>query len=118
MLFETIGQGSVFLWMLLAGMLIGLLYDLFFFARLLLRAGTALTLAMDILWGALSGVLLAAMLVIANRGRVRLFVLIAVLAGFLLYRAAASRPAMFLAKLFGSAVKKVSQFRLCKIIFK
>lgn len=118
MLFATVGQGSVFLWMLLAGMLIGLLYDGFGLLRYVLRAGTALTMLLDVLWGAASGVLLAVMLVIANRGRLRLYVLAAVLLGFVLYRAAASRPMRMAVGRVGRLVKKLPIFRLLKIVFR
>lgn len=118
MLFSTIGQGSVFLWMLLAGMIIGLLYDFFRLLRCLLRAGAVLTLLLDVLWGACAGAVLAAMLVIANRGQMRLYVLLAVLSGAGLYWAAASRPALLLANGLRRLVKKLPRFRLLKIVFK
>jgi spore cortex biosynthesis protein YabQ len=118
MLFATVGQGSVFLWMLLCGMLVGAVYDCFRLLRCLLRAGAALTLALDAAWGVCSGVLLALMLVIANRGDMRPYVLLAVLLGFGLYAAAASRPAAWLARRGMGCVQKVSRFRLLRAVFK
>lgn len=118
MLFYTIGQGSVFVWMTLCGMLTGLLYDLFRLIRCILRAGTGLTLALDIAWGACSGVVLAVMLVIANRGELRPYVLAAVLAGFLLYQAAASRPMVWAAGKMAACVKKLPRFRLLQNLFR
>jgi len=118
MLFYTIGQGSVFVWMAFAGMLIGLLYDLFRLLRCLFRAGTLASLLLDCMWGVLSGGVLAVMLVIANRGEIRLYVLLAVLAGFVLYWAAASRPMQLLWGAIYGLVKKLPRFRLFDIIFK
>lgn len=118
MLFYTIGQGNVFLWMAFAGLLIGILYDCFRLLRCLLRAGAAGTLILDCLWGVSSGVLLACMLVIANRGELRAYVLLAVLCGFALYWAAASRPMLLLARRVRAFVKKLPRFRLFDIVFK
>lgn len=118
MLFYTIGQGSVFLWMALAGMLIGLLYDFFRLLRCLLDAGTVGSLLLDGAWGVLSGGVLAVMLVIANRGEMRLYVLLAVLGGFALYWAAASRPMMLLWARVRKIVKILPRFRLFDIVFK
>ena len=118
MLFHTIGQGSVFVWMMIAGMLAGLLYDGFDLIRCIFRMGAGMTALLDALWGMVSGVLLAVMLVIANRGQMRAFVLLAVAAGFGLYRAAASRPVMHLARGVGRIVKKLPRFRLLDIVFK
>lgn len=118
MLFYTIGQGSVFVWMAFAGMMIGLLYDFFRLLRCLFHAGTAVSLLLDCTWGVLSGAVLAVMLVIANRGEMRLYVLLAVLAGFALYWAAASRPMQLLWGAIYGIVKKLPRFRLFDIIFK
>lgn len=118
MLFYTIGQGSVFLWMIFAGMLIALLYEFFRLLRCLFGGGTAVSLLLDSAWGAVSGAVLAVMLVAANRGELRLYVLIAVLSGFLLCRAAASGPILLLWRMGKCTVEFLSRFRLLDIIFK
>lgn len=118
MLFYTIGQGSVFLWMTFAGMLIALLYEFFRLLRCLFGGGTAVSLLMDCLWGSMSGGVLAVMLVAANRGELRLYVLLAVLGGFLLCRAAASGPIGLLWSVMERIVKFLSRFRLFDIVFK
>lgn len=118
MLFYTIGQGNVFLWMAFAGLLIGFGYDCFRLLRCLFRVGAVGTLLLDCLWGVVSGVVLACMLVIANRGELRAYVLLAVLCGFLLYGAAASRPMLLLARRVRRLVKKLPRFRLLDIVFK
>lgn len=118
MLFATIGQGSVFGWMLLAGMLTGLLYDFFRLLRFLSGGGTAACLVFDLLWGVCAGIAVAAMLVIANRGVVRAWIPAAVAAGWALYALAASRPALQLIGRIGRIVKKLPRFRLFDIVFK
>ena len=118
MLFHTIGQGSVFLWMLISGMLVGVLYDLFRLVRYLLHAGTALTLVLDLIWGACGGIVLAGMLVIANRGVLRAYVYLAALAGFVLYMMAASRPALALLRRGMELVQKLSRIRLLRAVFR
>ena len=57
-------------------------------------------------------------ILIANRGEMRLYVLLAVLAGFALYWAAASRPMQLLWGAIYEIVKKLPRFRLFDIIFK
>ena len=49
MLFHTIGQGSVFVWMMIAGMLAGLLYDGFGLIRCIFRMGAGMTALLDAL---------------------------------------------------------------------
>ena len=118
MLFYTIGQGSVFLWMAFAGMLVALLYEFFRLLRCLLGGGITVSLILDCLWGVVSGVVLAVMLVAANRGEMRLYVLAAVLGGFLLCRAAASGPILLLWRMGKWVVEFLYRFRLFDIIFK
>ena len=122
MLFYTVGQGSVFLWMVSAGFLIGALYDVFRLARCVLSAGTALSLALDAVWGALSGVAFCAMLTLANRGEMRLYALAAAALGCALYAAAVSNPMARLGRALERRIRRLviilSKFRLFKIVFK
>lgn len=122
MLFATVGQGSVFIWMLSAGFLIGLLYDCFRLIRWLTHAGTPLSLFLDALWGAASGAVFCGMLISANYGQLRLYTLTAAGAGFLLYLTAVSVPAEALCrKLLNTLmhfVKILSRFRLFKFVFR
>ena len=118
MLFATVGQGSVFVWMLLCGMLLGVLFDCFRLLRCILHAGAALTMALDVLWGALGGVLLAGMLVVANRGQMRPYALLAVLLGFGVYAAASAAPVAWVARGVKRCVQKLSRFRLLRAVFK
>ena len=118
MLFATVGQGSVFLWMLLCGMMVGVMYDFFRLLRCVLHAGPWLTLALDAIWGICGGVAVSVMLVIANRGALRPYVLAAVLMGFGVYMLSASRPMVRLGRRMYIAVQKLSQNRLLRAVFR
>ncbi len=122
MLFYTVGQGAVFLWMVSAGFIIGALYDVFRLVRCVLSAGAPLSLALDTVWGVLAGAAFAVMLTMANRGEMRLYALAAAGLGCALYAAAVSNPMARLARAMGrgmrNLVTKLSKFRLVKIMLK
>ena len=122
MLFSTIGQGWVFLWMMAAGALIGAWYALLAFLRRLLAAGFWLSLAADLAFGAGAAVIFCAALVAADYGRARLYGVLAALAGFVLFAAAAFGPARRAAHGLGAAFRhifvKIRAYRWIKVIFK
>ena len=60
MLFATIGQWKVLVAMMVAGLLVGLVYDLLAALRRLLRAGPLLSLCADLAFGLMSALVLAA----------------------------------------------------------
>ena len=68
MLFATIHQGLLFLWMMAAGVLIGLWYALTLGLRRLIQAGFWLTLCCDLLFGAGCAVILCAFLLAGSYG--------------------------------------------------
>ena len=68
MLFETIGQYRIFLWMLAAGMLIGAWYGCMAVLRRLLEAGVWLGLLCDVGFGLGAAAIFCAALVAANYG--------------------------------------------------
>jgi len=82
MLFATVGQGWVFLWMVAAGALIACWYALLAALRRLLAAGFWLSLAADVAFGVGAAAIFCAALVAADYGRVRLFSILGTLAGF------------------------------------
>ena len=122
MLFSTIGQGWVFLWMLAAGALIGAWYALLAALRRLLAAGFWLSLAADIAFGVGAAAIFCAALVAANYGRVRLYAVLATLLGFGLFAAATFGPARRAATtIAGTACRifvKIREFRWIKVIFR
>lgn len=122
MLFSTVGQGWVFLWMVAAGALIALWYALLAGLRRLLSAGFWLSLAADVAFGAGAAAIFCAALVSADYGRVRLFSVMGALLGFALCAAGAFPPARRVARaLFGLSrhiFVKIGEYRWIKVIFK
>lgn len=122
MLFSTVGQGWVFLWMVAAGALIACWYALLAALRRLLAAGFWLSLAADLAFGVGAAAIFCAALVAADYGRVRLFSVAGALAGFALCAAALFSPARrFAAALSGGfccIFVKIRGFRWIKVIFK
>ena len=85
MLFSTIGQFEVFLWMTAAGVLIGACYAVLAALRRLLQAGFWLSLASDIAFGTGAAGIFLSFLIAANYGRMRLFTLLAAGLGVCLF---------------------------------
>lgn len=122
MLFSTVGQGALFIWMMAAGALMGIWYVLLAGVRRILQAGFWLTLCCDLAFGAGCAAIFILFLVSGNYGRIRLFAILAVLLGLWLFVLASSpliRRAMRLLKCCISGIwVRVAQNRLIKIIFK
>ena len=122
MLFSTVGQGWVFLWMMGAGAAIGAWYALLAALRRLLRAGFWLSLLADVAFGVGAAAIFCAALVAADYGRVRLFSVAGTLAGFALCAAGLFSPAQRLAGALAGRFRhifvKIRAFRWIKVIFK
>ena len=122
MLFSTIGQIHVFVWMLGAGVAIGAWYACLAGLRHLLRAGVWLSLIADVAFGAGAAVLFCLALITANYGRVRLFAVLAAALGFALFAAGVYPPGRrairgmtrWLCRIF----VKIGQLRWIKVIFR
>ena len=122
MLFSTIGQIHVFLWMIGAGLAIGAFYALCAWLRRLLCAGFWLTLTIDALFGLGAALLLIITALIADHGRLRLYELLGAALGAILFELGL-RP--MIESLTGSLwrrlrgiFQKISRFRLIKVIFR
>ena len=122
MLFETIGQGWVFLWMALFGAAGGSLYLLCAALRRLLRAGTWISLAADLAFSLGLTALFLTGLLTAAAGRFRLYCLLGFLLGFALF---ISGPAWAAAGLFRrisiklrQSIQILSKNRLIKVLFR
>ena len=122
MLFSTIGQIHVFLWMTGAGLAIGALYSLCAWLRRLLCAGFWLALIIDALFGLGSALLLIVTVLIASRGSLRLYELLGAALGSILFELgprpvieeSASAVWLRIRRLF----QKIAKFRLIKVIFR
>lgn len=122
MLFTTVGQGWIFIWMMAAGALAGAWYALLAALRRLLRAGFWLSLASDLAFGAGAAAIFCAALVSADWGRVRLFCVLGALLGFALFAAVAFAPARSAASAllrWGNRLfDRIRKNRWIKVIFK
>lgn len=122
MLFSTVGQGWVFLWMLAAGAMIAGWYALLAALRRLLAAGFWLSLAADAAFGIGAAAIFCGMLVAANWGRVRIYCVLATLLGFGLCAGGLYPPARRAATALSGAARrifvKIRGFRWIKVIFK
>lgn len=122
MLYHTAAQGSEFALMLLAGMLMSAAACAFSAVRRLTCAGRLLSLACDALMGAVWAALGCACLLVASRGSLRLFHLLAVASGAALFHAAAAVPLAVIAcrtrRCCTGVAKKLCENRLLRAIFR
>lgn len=122
MLFYTIGQIHVFLWMVGAGLAVGALYTLCAFLRRLLCAGFWLALVIDALFGLCAAVVLITAALTADYGRLRLYELLGAALGAILFELGIRPPLERLAaatvRTLRKAVKTIANIRPIKVIFK
>ena len=86
MLHSTTNQAYVFLSTLYAGLIIGFLYDCCRMVRKMIRAGVIITGILDLLFWAVIGILSFLVLFYVDNGSVRLYTVVGLLIGWLLYR--------------------------------
>ena len=122
MLFATIHQGLLFLWMMAAGVLIGLWYALTLGLRKLIQAGFWLTLACDLLFGAGCAAILCAFLLAGSYGALRPFELLGAVCGALLCICAVLPPlralGRWLSHLCGAVASRLRKSRALQVILK
>lgn len=122
MLFSTIGQIHVFLWMVGAGLAAGALYALCAALRRLLSAGLWLTLAIDAMFGLGAAVLLIVAALTADYGQLRLYELLGAALGAILFelgiRPPLERLVGALCRTAGRMFQSIANFRPIKVIFK
>ncbi len=122
MLFYTVGQSRIFLTMLYCGMLTGVYVSLDHALRRLFKAGRIFCAAMDLVLGIVTALIIIAGLMTASGGELRLYALLGVLCGFLLYMSTVyplfERMLGLCARLFRSLVGRLSKVRLVKKLFK
>lgn len=122
MLFQSAGQGWVFVWMVAAGTLIGAWYGATAALRRLLSAGFWLSLLADAAFGVGAAAIFCLALVLADDGRARLYSFLAALAGFGLFTAGVLLPTRrLLARLARAARRifvKIRSYRWIKVIFR
>lgn len=117
MLFSTIGQGAVFLFMLGTGLAIGALTLLSEALRRILQAGRALSLAVDLAAGLLAAAVLIAALIFADYGRIRIYQILAVALGLTLFRFALTSLARDAVRCARKALYRLRmKLKSCKMI--
>lgn len=87
MLFYTVGQSRIFLTMMYAGLGVGLYSVIDRSARRLFGAGRVLSAAMDFLFGLVAAFIVLMALLLAADGEMRLYALMGVLCGWLIFTA-------------------------------
>ena len=122
MLFSTIGQIHVFVWMVGAGLAIGALYTLCAWLRRLLCTGFWLTLSIDLLFGLGSAMLMIAAVLIAGGGSLRLYEFLGAALGAILFELGLRPPLEWLLNMFLAYIcsffQRIAKFRLIKVIFR
>ena len=122
MLFYTVGQSRIFLTMLYCGMLTGVYVSIDHALRRLFRSGRIFCALMDLVLGIVAALFIIAGLLSASVGELRLYALLGVLCGFLLYMATVypllERLLGLCAHLFGASIDRLSKVRLVKKLFK
>lgn len=122
MLFYTIGQVHIFLWMVGAGLAIGALYTFCALLRRLLCAGFWLTLFIDAMFGFCAAIVLILAALTADYGRIRLYELLGAALGAILFdlgvRPLIEKLITLAACGLGRLFKTITNIRLIKVIFK
>lgn len=122
MLFYTVGQSRIFLIMLYAGLAVGLYSTLDSALRRLFQAGWLLKLLMDLIFGLIMAGIVLTALVYAADGELRLYALMGVLCGYLIYAGTLapliSRATGFLAKGLRVAGQRMRGWKIVKILLK
>jgi len=122
MLFATISQPAVFLWMLFCGGIMALWYSLMAGIRHLMEAGFFLSLICDLIFGLGCAAIMIAGLIIGDYGRVRLYSVFGAILGAIMTKNGLITPFQNLFGRFGSfwrrIVTKLAKYRLIKVLFR
>lgn len=122
MLFATMNQAQLFIWMMAAGAAMGAWYLITALLRRFIQAGFFLTLACDLLFALGCAVIFIAAVVAGNYGQARFFEILGVVLGAALFGAGLVPPLRALGRALCKIFKKIMSFltqnRLIKVIFK
>lgn len=100
-------QTAYFLWSLVLGAALGVLYDVIRAARMVLRAGKIHVLISDVVFFAVCGVVTSLFSLPFNKGDVRAFILFGEAVGFLAYRLTLGSV---MGKVYAFSAKKIRTF--------
>ena len=122
MLFQTIGQIPIFLWMIGTGVLMGALYAFFGAVRHLLQAGFWLSLVCDAVFGLLASAMLIISLILVNHAQIRAYMFLGLICGLTLFALGPypllRRFSKALRHAASAVYRKLSECRLMKVIFR
>lgn len=122
MLFSTISQPLIFLWMMFCGGVIALWYALTALIRRITQAGFWISLMCDLVFGIGCAVIFILGLVIADYGRLRLYSVLGAVLGAIMTKFALITPLCCVFGRIGSflmgIVTKLAEFRTIKVLFK
>ena len=96
MLFESLHQGWFFLYALYGGIVLGLIYDIGRVIRYTFHDWKPLTLIIDLCYWAIGAVLVFLVLYVTTYGQIKVFILLGMLCGFILYLIGMSRFVIFI----------------------
>lgn len=122
MLFSTISQPMIFVWMMFCGGIIALWYGVMAAVRHLTEAGFFLSLLCDLIFGLGCAAILIGGLVIADYGRVRVYCLLGALLGAIMTGFGLITPLYVVfagvRSFLQEIVTKLAKYRLIKVLFK
>lgn len=122
MLFATVGQGALFLWMMVAGMIVGLWYGITALLRRILRAKLLLSFVCDLLFALGAAAILLGFMFVGNYCQMRLFLFLGAALGFSLFCFALAKPMQRLMDILKNAGKRImsriSKNRFINVIFR
>jgi spore cortex biosynthesis protein YabQ len=99
-------QAYIFMITLYGGMLVGLTYDFYRFLRRTIKSGRWLTALLDTLFIITLGLIVVAVMYIANQGELRLFTFVGFVLGFTLYIAGISPFLIFIGRKILKRIRK------------
>lgn len=106
MIYSTLNQGYVFAAVVIGGLGLGVLYDLFRALRFTVKPGKAAEGIMDILFWLLATGAAVIVIFVANQGEPRLFVLVGLVGGAILYIIG---PGAYIRKWLGALFGRISR---------
>jgi len=109
MMFETVGQAGVFLAMVYAGLIVGLVYDGARLSRRVLAANATVTALLDLLFWLVAGGVVSVALAFRGEDSVRLYALGGCASGVVLYLLGISRVLRAMGQAAARAYRRVEE---------
>ena len=100
-------QTEIFLYALGFGFVLGILYDVFRTVRMIISGSAGFVLFMDLLYSAVSTFLTFCFVLAVDSGRIRVYVTVGIILGWLVYYFSFGAIAMRVSKVVVTAVRKV-----------